>query len=95
VAFGVSSVIYLLQPLFEQEYARAQALAIVAPLAMLIALRPLLEELRGDATPRVRARPASVLPELAEPPRMDWALLAVLFIGAAAYSSGLALAQAA
>jgi len=93
VAFGVSSVIYLLQPLFSGQYSRAQALAIVAPLAMLVVMRPLLEETGGGATPlkrvgrltRRRAGPGSR--------RFAWAVLACAFIGGAVFSTGLALAS--
>ena len=44
-------MIYFLAPLFSGEYSSAQALAIVAPLAMLVAVRPLLEETGAEATP--------------------------------------------
>jgi hypothetical protein len=91
ISFGVSSIIYLLQPLFAQDYTRAQALAVVAPLAMLVAVRPLLEELGGDATPSRPRPPGLRRPDPPLPPRAVWAILAVAFIGAAAYSSGLAL----
>jgi hypothetical protein len=93
VAFGVSSVIYLLQPLFEGQYTRAQALAIVAPVAMLIAVRPLLEETGARATPLRRVGPLTRRRASPTLRRLAWTLLATAFIGAAAYSSWLALAH--
>jgi hypothetical protein len=93
VAFGVSSVIYLLQPLFEGQYTRAQALAIVAPVAMLVAVRPLLEETGARATPLRRVGPLTRRRASPALRRFAWTLLATAFIGAAAYSSWLALAH--
>jgi hypothetical protein len=94
VAFGVSSVIYLLQPVFANQYTRAQALAMVAPFAMLVAIRPLLEESGASATPPRRGPAAGRRPARPRSGRTAWALLAIVYIGAAVGSSGLALTQA-
>jgi hypothetical protein len=73
------------------DYSRAKALIIAAPLAMLIAIRPLLAELGlpGRGHDRISS-PTSTAPWK----RLAWSTLAVLFIGGAAYSSFLALRNA-
>ena len=72
-------------------YSQAKALMIAAPLAMLVAIRPLLAELG----PRVRpsSSPAGQSPK-APWVRLGWSALAVVFVGGAAYSSFLALRNA-
>ncbi len=74
------------------DYSRAKALIIAAPLAMLVAIRPLLAEfgwrvrpLSPTAPQRTNARPVE---------RLAWTGLAVVFIGGAVYSSFLALRNA-
>ena len=71
-------VIYLGSLAISGDYARAKALMIIAPLAMLIPARALL---------------AGPLPSW-RPPRAAWAVLAAVFLGGAAYSSFLALRDA-
>jgi hypothetical protein len=78
IALGAGVLLYLLSLPFSGDYSRAKALMIVAPLAMLIAIRPLLAGIAGR-------RPAL---------RLAWAALAVVFVGGAAYSSFLALRDA-
>lgn len=51
VAFGATVVLYVVSLPFSGEYSQAKALMIAAPLAMLVAIRPLLAEL-GLATAR-------------------------------------------
>jgi hypothetical protein len=77
-ALGAGVLLYLVSLPFSGDYSRAKALMIVAPLAMLIAIRPLLA---GIAV----RRPAL---------RLTWAALAVVFVGGAIYSSFLALREA-
>lgn len=76
-------------------YSQAKALMIAAPLAMLVAIRPLVAESftspsRRDESGRISAGygpSAGVV-------RVGWAVLAVAFVGGAAYSSFLALRDA-
>jgi hypothetical protein len=94
VALGAGVVLYLVSLPFSGDYSRAKALMIAAPLAMLIAVRPLLVELRrapaadrlGSESPR--SSPWDPLR------RLGWGALAVVFIGGAAYSSFLVLRDA-
>jgi hypothetical protein len=99
IALGACVALYLLSLPTSGDYSHAKALMIGAPLAMLVAIRPLLAEL---APSRVRSNPTmgrksanaggggrggSVV-------RIGWALLAVAFVGGAVYSSFLALRDA-
>jgi hypothetical protein len=94
VALGAGVVLYLVSLPFSGDYSRAKALMIAAPLAMLLAVRPLLAELRrapaadrlGSESPR--SSPWDPLR------RLGWGALAVVFIGGAVYSSFLALRDA-
>jgi hypothetical protein len=84
VALGAGAVLYLASLPFSGDYSQAKALMIAAPLAMLVAIRPLLAEF-----PRVgeaRRRPGLV--------RVGWAMLAVAFVGGSVYSSWLVLRDA-
>ena len=78
IALGACTALYLFSLPFSGDYSRAKALMIAAPLAMLLALRPLLLELGGGAPLR----------------RFAWGALAVAFVGGALYSSFLALRDA-
>ncbi len=94
VALGAGVALYLVSLPFSGEYSRAKALMIAAPLAMLVAVRPLLVELgRGSTKERLDSAPSQSRPW--EPlRRLAWSALAVVFIGGAAYSSFLALREA-
>jgi len=81
VAFGACALLYLVSLPSSGDYSQAKALIIAAPLAMLVAIRPLLSEFLW------RRGTAGVA-------RAGWAVLAVLFIGGAVYSSFLALRDA-
>ena len=99
--------LYLLSLLTSGDYSTAKALMILAPLAMLVAIRPLLEETGPLPTPGARlgrveatasdglARHAAGATGLkARLRRLGWGALAVAFIGGALYSSFLALRDA-
>jgi hypothetical protein len=81
VALGASAVLYLASLPFSGDYSRAKALMIAAPLAMLVAIRPLLREVGGR---RAEAGAA----------RAGWAILTVAFVAGAIYSSLLVLRDA-
>jgi hypothetical protein len=74
------------------DYSQAKALMIAAPLAMLVAIRPLLAEL-GLAV-RSLSSSARQTANAALAVRLGWTLLAVTFVAGAAYSSFLALRNA-
>jgi hypothetical protein len=82
IALGAGALLYLVSLPSAGDYSQAKALMILSPLAMLVMVRPLLEEF-----PRRRG---------GEPPlrRIGWAVLAVAFVGGAVYSSFLALRDA-
>ena len=94
VALGAGVLLYLVSLPFSGEYSRAKALMIAAPLAMLVAVRPLLAELgRGAAAERLGSASSQRRP-WAPLQRLGWSVLAVVFIAGAAYSSFLALRDA-
>jgi hypothetical protein len=93
VALAGCTVLYLASLAGSGEYSQAKALMIAAPLAMLIAIRPLLAELAGR---RVRTS-SRIAEEDANSPgrwRVAWSVLAIVFIGGAIYSSLLVLRDA-
>jgi hypothetical protein len=108
IGLGVSAVIYLLSLPIGDDLSGSTALMVLAPLAMLVAVRPPLEEIGPDPTPVSSVGPPERLrrlaPWLASPPsssarrirarRAGWATLAVAFIGIAGWSSFLALRDA-
>jgi hypothetical protein len=84
-------VLYLAALPTSGDYSHAKALMIGAPLAMLVAIRPLLAEFgwgvrswSGSAPPSANARWV----------RLGWSALAIVFVGSAVYSSFLALRNA-
>jgi hypothetical protein len=108
VALAACAGLYLLSLPTSGHYSQAKALMIGAPLAMLVAIRPLLAELTPISRRRAEKRTDSSLfgpsagPDLAEGAsiqsagkwRVAWSALAIVFIGGAAYSSFLALRDA-
>jgi len=99
IALGAAWLLYLVSLPSAGDYSQAKALMIAAPLAMLVIVRPLLEEFppvgrrgRGSAgpSPLLSGGP----PPAAPPLRLAWAVLAVAFIGGAVWSSFLALRDA-
>jgi hypothetical protein len=104
VACGACGVLYLASLPSSGDYSQAKALMIAAPLAMLVAIRPLLSEFprlggvgRGSAEQQ-RGGSAESLPTSSRGRfgvvRAGWAVLAVLFVGGAIYSSLLVLRDA-
>jgi hypothetical protein len=97
IALGVCLALYLASLAGSGEYSQAKALMIAAPIAMLVAIRPLLLELGG---PRLRRRRAdNTLAGRGIGPsagivRVAWSALAVAFVGGAIYSSLLVLRDA-
>ncbi|MEZ5076892.1 MAG: hypothetical protein R2725_05560 [Solirubrobacterales bacterium] len=79
LALGTCAALYLASLPFSGDYSQAKALMIAAPLAMLVAVKPLLAEF-------LRASQAQL--------RIAWSLLAVAFVGGALYSSFLVLRDA-
>lgn len=104
VALGACAVLYLASLPFSGDYSQAKALMIAAPLAMLVAIRPLLSEFpgRGRRCGRSSDRYAGKSATATEggrgrygaATRAGWAVLAVAFVGGAIYSSFLALRDA-
>ena len=89
-------LLYIAALLTSGDYSQAKALMIGAPLAMLVAIRPLLFELGGD---RVRVssgigRRNTKSAAGSRIVRVGWSALAVVFVGGAVYSSLLALRDA-
>jgi hypothetical protein len=95
IGLGACAVLYLAALPTSGDYANAKALMIGAPLAMLVAIRPLLAEFphpsrrRADLSPSRRQIGPS-----AGVVRVGWGVLAAVFVGGAIYSSFLALRDA-
>jgi len=92
VAFGGCAFLYLASLPFSGDYSQAKALMIASPLAMLVAIRPLMSEFpffrpaRGRASASIGGQSSTT--------RIGWVVLAVAFVGGAVYSSFLALRDA-
>jgi len=89
VALGACTLLYLASLATSGEYSQAKALMIAAPLAMLVAIRPLLLRRRADTSRGTRRIGPS-----AGVGRAAWAVLAVAFVAGAVYSSLLVLRDA-
>ncbi|HVO55717.1 MAG TPA: hypothetical protein VMT37_15000 [Solirubrobacterales bacterium] len=108
IALGASAVLYLLSLPSSGDYSQAKALMIMAPLAMLVAVKPLLWEFPGRTPERGRGssripRQSSATRGVGGDPgrrrgsvvvRVGWAVLAVAFVAGAVYSSFLVLREA-
>jgi hypothetical protein len=92
-ALTACTVLYLASLATSGEYSQAKALMIAAPLAMLIAIRPLLLEL-GSRRRAENRRISTEIGPSAGVWRVGWAVLAVAFVGGAIYSSLLVLRDA-
>jgi len=92
LGLAACAVLYLVALPTSGDYSHAKALMIAAPLAMLVAIRPLLAEfrLRGRHLNRIPEERATAM----RAGRVGWSLLAVAFVGGAVYSSFLALRDA-
>jgi hypothetical protein len=93
IGLAACVVLYLLSLPTSGDYSQAKALMIGAPLAMLVAIRPLLSGLGSrdrDLAPSGPKRPASA----GAAGRVAWGVLAVLFVCGATYSTFLALRNA-
>ena len=96
IGLAACAALYLASLPSSGDYSQAKALMIVAPLAMLVAIRPLLAEFPSRKARRRdenRSISAEIVPS-AGVVRLGWAVLAVAFVGGAAYSSLLALRDA-
>ncbi|HEU4736304.1 MAG TPA: hypothetical protein VFS48_04665 [Solirubrobacterales bacterium] len=93
IALCGCAVLYLAALAGSGEYSQAKALMIAAPLAMLIAIRPLLFESTRDRL-RAFSRDAGQDRKSAGWGRVAWAGLAVAFVAGAVYSSLLVLRDA-
>jgi hypothetical protein len=89
LGLGACVALYLAALPTSGDYSHAKALMIGAPLAMLVAIRPLLAEfgLRGRHLSPIGKQTTTAA-------RVAWSALAVVFVGGAVYSSFLALRNA-
>jgi hypothetical protein len=95
IGLGACTVLYLIALPTSGDYSHAKALMIAAPLAMLVAIRPLLAEFPSfDRRRAERSSRTGPFGPSAGVMRAGWALLAVAFVGGAVYSSFLALRDA-
>jgi hypothetical protein len=95
IALAACTILYLASLAGSGEYSQAKALMIAAPLAMLVAIRPLLFETAGKSSRRDSKRSISSLSgPSAGLMRVGWAVLAVAFLAGAVYSSLLVLRDA-
>jgi hypothetical protein len=81
IALGACALLYLVSLPFSGDYSQAKALMIGAPLAMLVAVKPLLAEFPG-------------LRNGWSPLRVGWAVLAIAFVSGSVYSTFLVLRDA-
>ncbi len=95
IALGGAAVLYLVSLPFSGDYSQAKALMIAAPLAMLVAAKPLIWEFPRLARRRADNGPISpVIGPSAGVLRVGWALLGIAFVGGSIYSSLLVLRDA-
>jgi hypothetical protein len=97
VALGAGAVLYLASLPFSGDYSRAKALMIAAPLAMLVAIRPLLSEVgarRAGRSAGASPGTGSSPPRFGGAARAGWTILALAFVAGSIYSSLLVLRDA-
>jgi hypothetical protein len=94
IALFACAILYLASLATSGEYSQAKALMIAAPLAMLVAIRPLLFELGRLSGRASRRAPEGSATSMGGVARVGWVLLAVAFLGGAIYSSLLVLRDA-
>jgi hypothetical protein len=99
LALGAGVVVYLASLPFTGDYSQAKALMIVAPLTMLVVIRPLVSEFgRSSADPAGRRAENRSISAVSGPSttvaRVGWSALAVVFIAGAVWSTFLALREA-
>lgn len=96
LALGAGAVLYLVSLPFSGDYSQAKALMIAAPLAMLVAIRPLLTEFPGRRAenPSISAEIGPSTERFGGLVRVGWAVLAVAFVGGSLYSTFLVLRDA-
>jgi hypothetical protein len=98
IALGACAALYLASLPLSGDYSQAKALMIAAPLAMLVAVRPLLAELgrRSRSSPGTagKGRTARGGGARRGAARLGWSALAAAFVAGAACSSFLALRDA-
>jgi hypothetical protein len=87
LALGAGAAVYLASLPFTGDYSQAKALMIVAPLTMLVVIRPLVTEFGRRAEKRSMSG-------LFGPSTLAWSALAVVFIAGAVWSTFLALRDA-
>jgi hypothetical protein len=101
IALGACALLYLGSLPFSGDYSQAKALMIAAPLAMLVAIRPLLSEFGGRRAD-IPSNSGEIGPStegfggrrFRAVARLGWAVLAVAFVAGSAYSSFLVLRDA-
>jgi hypothetical protein len=91
IALGACALLYVASVASSGEYSQAKALMIAAPLAMLIAIRPLLFELVNRRVRVLSRIPRQNTNSAGRLVRLGWGVLAVAFVGGAVYSSLLVL----
>ncbi|HET7445782.1 MAG TPA: hypothetical protein VFJ57_14105 [Solirubrobacterales bacterium] len=100
IALGACGALYLASLPSSGDYSQAKALMIAAPLAMLVAIKPLLWEFpslwRGRGSSRIAERSSTTGGEKRRSPALGlaWGALAVTFVAGAVYSSFLVLRDA-
>ena len=92
IALGACALLYVASLPTSGDYSRAKALMIAAPLAMLVAIRPLLSEFPGRRAEL--SAPAGHFGPSRGVWRVGWGALAVLFVAGAVFSTFLALRNA-
>ena len=98
LALGAGAVVYLASLPVTGDYSQAKALMIIAPLTMVVIIRPLVTEVFGRSRPVEDVADRSAAPRGSRAPspllRVGWTALALVFIAGAVWSSFLVLRDA-